>query len=345
MVDYGLMGALGEGVKSFVDSYRTERSYQDQKRKDAEEKAMKERAYKLQLMQSGVEEKSDGLIVKNADTVDKEAFGRALQEGSLAKGGQRVMQDPLSKKYTVEKIPGFRDPEDTLKKAQAGKFDAEAGKLRAETAGLLDPKADPKDADSLRSQWLGLPTTKDTQHLAMAWEKIQKSSETPTPAGDMSLIFAYMKMLDPSSTVREGEYASAKNAAGVPEQIMNAYNKARDGVILSPRQRTDFVDRAGKIYNAQINAQERVDTYYKDLAQRRKVKPEDVVINYPRYDGPGLVLGQNKKPGGGLINSAIANSSPKPGTTVLVNGQRYRVAADGDTLEPMAPQNPLGGGR
>ena len=35
-------------------------------------------------------------------------------------------------------------------------------------------------------------------------------------AGDMALIFSYMKMLDPNSTVREGEYATAEAAAGVP---------------------------------------------------------------------------------------------------------------------------------
>lgn len=48
MVDYGLMGAFGQGVQSFVDSYRTERNYQDQKKKDAEEKAIKERLARAQ---------------------------------------------------------------------------------------------------------------------------------------------------------------------------------------------------------------------------------------------------------------------------------------------------------
>ena len=43
-----------------------------------------------------------------------------------------------------------------------------------------------------------------------------------SPASDMSLVFGFMKMLDPSSVVRETEYATAKNATGVPDQVRNA---------------------------------------------------------------------------------------------------------------------------
>ena len=38
----------------------------------------------------------------------------------------------------------------------------------------------------------------------------------PDAAGDMALIFSYMKMLDPNSTVREGEYATAQDAGSIP---------------------------------------------------------------------------------------------------------------------------------
>jgi hypothetical protein len=35
------------------------------------------------------------------------------------------------------------------------------------------------------------------------YSKIEISAKKGTPQGDMSLIFAYMKMLDPGSVVRE----------------------------------------------------------------------------------------------------------------------------------------------
>ena len=62
--------------------------------------------------------------------------------------------------------------------------------------------------------------------------KIQKETDKPSPASDMALIFGFMKLLDPTSTVREGEYATVQNATGIPGRVTNAYNNAIDGLIL-----------------------------------------------------------------------------------------------------------------
>lgn len=60
------------------------------------------------------------------------------------------------------------------------------------------------------------------------------------PAGQMALIFSFMKSLDPSSTVREGEYANAENTRGVPDTIRNWYNKMQSGTFLTPQQVESF---------------------------------------------------------------------------------------------------------
>jgi len=39
-------------------------------------------------------------------------------------------------------------------------------------------------------------------------------------------------MLDPGSVVRESEFATAQNAAGVPDQVRNMYNKVLSGTRL-----------------------------------------------------------------------------------------------------------------
>jgi hypothetical protein len=43
-------------------------------------------------------------------------------------------------------------------------------------------------------------------------EKLIASLEAQTGVGDMSAIFAYMKMLDPNSVVRESEFSSTTNS-------------------------------------------------------------------------------------------------------------------------------------
>jgi hypothetical protein len=64
----------------------------------------------------------------------------------------------------------------------------------------------------------------------------------------MSRIFNYMKMLDPGSVVREGEFANAQNAAGVPDRVLNAYNNVLSGERLNPEQRKQFESQAKKLY-------------------------------------------------------------------------------------------------
>jgi|GEM_PF-2714529 len=95
-----------------------------------------------------------------------------------------------------------------------------------------------------------------------------EASNQPSPAADMSLVFAFMKMLDPNSVVRETEYATAENARGVPEWIRATYNKIIDGTRLTASQRADFVSQAyAQVQSAANMQRERRDRYERRLGQ------------------------------------------------------------------------------
>lgn len=102
----------------------------------------------------------------------------------------------------------------------------------------------------------------------------------PNAAGDLSLIFNYMKVLDPQSTVRESEFANAQNAAGVPVRIMNVWNRIKAGEFLSAPQRAQFKSEALQIFNAGLQSQKLIDTTYTDIAKRFDINPKDVVIDW-----------------------------------------------------------------
>lgn len=112
------------------------------------------------------------------------------------------------------------------------------------------------------------------------YQRVLASAQNPSAAGDLSLIFAYMKVLDPGSTVREGEQAAAANAQGVPEKIRNLYNRIMTGERLAPEQREDFVDRAGKLYGSALDNQKELEGRYTDIARRSMVNPENIVFPY-----------------------------------------------------------------
>lgn len=78
--------------------------------------------------------------------------------------------------------------------------------------------------------------------------RIKASAKDPSAAGDLALIFSFMRMQDPTSTVREGEFATAQNATGVPERVRNIWNRVLAGERLGDEQRKDFLNTADKLF-------------------------------------------------------------------------------------------------
>lgn len=109
-----------------------------------------------------------------------------------------------------------------------------------------------------------------------AYQRVKSANQDA--AGDLSLIFAYMKLLDPNSVVREQEFANAQNAAGVPDRVRNTYNQVMEGVRLNPEQRKQFVTQAeGLFSNARAN-QKKVRETYRNRAKQWEI-PESMVLD------------------------------------------------------------------
>lgn len=106
---------------------------------------------------------------------------------------------------------------------------------------------------------------------------ILSSAKDPSAAGDLSVIFAYMKLLDPQSSVREGEYATAQNVGSIPQRVWSQYNAAVTGQKLAPEVRNDFVKRAFGIYTAAKGSQDRIVNDYTNRAVMLGVPPPLVV--------------------------------------------------------------------
>ncbi len=161
---------------------------------------------------------------------------------------------------------------DSLTKAQ-GLAARMAGK------GGNGPKDDKtfSQENQLRTQYLG--QVKDFKVIRDAYKRIQDSATDPSAAGDLALIFNYMKVLDPGSTVREGEFANAQNAAGIPERIRAQWNKVINGERLTETTRKDFVGRAGKLYDGQKKVYKSDVSEFRRIAEKSGLDPDDVIID------------------------------------------------------------------
>jgi len=150
------------------------------------------------------------------------------------------------------------------------------------STGYKDLKDRVEAEGHIRKEFTAQDTVKQFSTIRDAYNKMEASGRDPTPAGDISMIFAYMKMLDPQSVVREGEFATAQNATGVPQQVLNLYNKILEGLRLSPEQRKDFLNQGVKIYGEQERQYKAMRDQYGRIAKDAQLDPNNVTIDFSR---------------------------------------------------------------
>ena len=162
---------------------------------------------------------------------------------------------------------------------------AQDSETRRKNAEKVKP-AKPVDPAALRKEFNALPEVKQFQEVDTAFRKIQAAAKNHSAAGDLSLIFAYMKVLDPGSTVREGEFANAQAAAGADQRLLGAIKKVQSGERLSDEQRADFVRQAGQLYEAHRSQFSSSAKRYQGFATKKGLAPEDVAVDVkPQADG------------------------------------------------------------
>lgn len=144
-------------------------------------------------------------------------------------------------------------------------------------------KPDYSSSTDLRKEFNTRVKADDFMKVSSAYQNIINA--TPTAAGDMSLIFAYMKLLDPSSTVREGEFANAQNTAGLPAQVVNQYNKVLSGTRLGQEQRNQFKNEARTIYQNSAKVFNQQKDYFDQLARSQGIDPQYVTGGFNTSSG------------------------------------------------------------
>lgn len=281
MADYGLLGGLAEGLKQGLLSYRDERGRQDRLSQEEADRQLRRQLAEQQIEQQRLLQRQRD---QQFDAMQSERDRRAKLDDA------RLISDSMSKGLIAQRdesgaITGF-SRDSNFKSSEQRQIEREE---RAEKREMQRNTRD--SAVKLRTEYSGLPTTKTTQEVASAFERILESSKDPSPASDISLIINFMKMQDPGSVVRPEEFKTAQFAESVPGQIKSYYNQVVSGQRLTPRQRADFLKTAKGNYAAQLNAQKNLEKQYTELANRYGVDPELVLMRFPEYADEQKKLG------------------------------------------------------
>ena len=152
-------------------------------------------------------------------------------------------------------------------------------------------------ADKLRADYEALPSVKTYTAALPVFGAGLRSG--PDAAGDLNLIYAYAKVMDPNSVVREGEQASvAGGDTWVNQKTAQLQKQLGNGGTFQPefrkRLRQEMAGRMGELNQLYIADRVR----YKATANRNGVDVRDVVGDHPgaRYQALSeQVLGKKQQ--------------------------------------------------
>jgi len=242
-----------------------------------------------------------GLILSNVDPEKWSGIAKESRESTLfpilqkqkmaelSKAGSEAQKAGIEAKY-ADKF-AILDLEKKavdlgLTKQQTNKVIAENKKLGLESAkavmelealeksGGLDPTKKFDFEKKLRDEFI--TRTKDYNEMGVTIDKIKSSAQSNTGPGDVALITGFMKMLDPGSVVRETEFATARDTAGLVERLQNNLNKARSGQFLQTTQRKEFVALAQQYYDAAKKKADKDKQALNTVVKNYKLTPENV---------------------------------------------------------------------
>ena len=145
----------------------------------------------------------------------------------------------------------------------------------------------------------------------------------------VGLIFNFMKILDPGSVVREGEFAVAARSRGLSDEIVALSQRVDDGQRLTPEQRENFINTAKDAFSGQLEATKPLIRQFTELETERNFRPGSVV---PEETSAlletNVEAGAEREDGGADIVQASEITSidqVNPGQRIDVGGQEVTV--------------------
>jgi len=240
--------------------------------KDAAKALLEERALMGENSGNAEGAKFSRSLAQTIDVDPRVAENYFIDMMAFSPGGDKVIEN-LNKvgeeRREVELQPGVLAKQAAdlgYTKAQTAKM---LNEIRLAEEGKLAPEKVFEQEEKLRKELNG--RTAIYQELGSTYEKLSQSANAKTPAGDIALITAFMKMLDPGSVVRETEFAKAQDTAGIFDKLVALAGKAASGNIFpnteaGNRQRKEYVDLAKKYFDSAEKKKQQDVAFYRGIA-------------------------------------------------------------------------------
>jgi hypothetical protein len=157
-----------------------------------------------------------------------------------------------------------------------------------------------QNESNLRKEFENLPEIKNYKQAFPSYAAIKDAAKRSTPQSDINIVYGIAKLYDPTSVVREGEYATVANSPSIPEKVKGYAQYIAGGGKLSPETKKQLLAEAeGRLSTYKAEADKAVNSYT-GIATRRGMDPKSV------FQAMGDVPVGGASPAAGPVNmSAI----------------------------------------
>lgn len=155
------------------------------------------------------------------------------------------------------------------------------------TAG--QPPKLPETETKLRSEFEGDASVKTYRTVVPIFDAMVDAAKRDNKASDLNIVYGLAKLMDPTSVVRESEFAMAAQAGNFGERIQGLVNMMAGGGRLVPELRAQLLEEAKSRVDAYKTTHDQVASKYRDLAKQYLVKPENVVNEVTASRAPSRI--------------------------------------------------------
>jgi hypothetical protein len=149
----------------------------------------------------------------------------------------------------------------------------EANRLKSEENAIKRNEKVPENSTALRKEFDDLPEVKNYKQALPAYKGIEDAVKRNTTASDINIVYGIAKLYDPTSVVREGEYATVANSPNIPEKIKGYAQYLNNGGRLTEATKKQILTEAQSRMTGFEGEYKSARDNYTSIAKRSNADP------------------------------------------------------------------------
>ena len=259
-------------------------------------------------------------------TLRKETAEAIIKEAEAKLASERFLAGLDLTRAQIDQAKAAQAASRAAERASGAAAQRAAAEAQSLAAGVIPVEKRPDLETKFRKEYSD--QTAGYREVKSAYGRVLASQDNAV--GDLSLIFGYMKMLDPGSVVREGEFATAQNAAGVPDRVLNIYNRILRGERLNEGQRKAFKGQAEGLFKQAGQQEAAVRSGLERIAKGYGLNTANIFLEAvesaptaPKMGGPEIPTAAPAAPPTPMAPAEGTRSTSKTGRPITFRGGRW----------------------